>query len=63
MLEGYAPQATGFMACLQQVLRGIKIAQSILFHPRQRIPITPGLLREIKIAWEKKDLSQDKRML
>ena len=61
--EGQVAPDTGAMAHLQQVLRGIKIAQSITRQPFQRKPISPDLLRDIKRAWEQTGLSQDRTML
>ena len=61
--EEQVPPNTGAMACLQQVLRGIKIAQSITRQPFQRKPNSPDLLRDIKRAWEQMGLSQDRTML
>ena len=61
--EGQVAPDTGAMARLQQVLRGIKIAQSITRQPFQRKPISPDLLRDIKRAWEQTGLSQDRTML
>ena len=57
--EGQVAPDTGAMARLQQVLRGIKIAQSITRQPFQRKPISP----DIKRAWEQSGLSQDRTML
>ena len=61
--EGQVVPDTGAMARLQQVLRGIKIAQSITRQPFQRKPISPDLLRDIKRAWEQTGRSQDRTML
>ena len=49
--EGRPPPPTTEMARLMQVLRGIKISQAASHWPnlaRQRLPITPEILRKVK---------------
>jgi len=52
------------MLRLNQVLRGIKIRQSISssHNWEPRLPVTPEILLRIKTAWEHKGLDKDKVM-
>ena len=63
--SGHEPPNTGAMARLQQVLKGIRIAQSkdSQIVPRQRAPITLEMLAKIKATWDKKVVSPDMVML
>ena len=64
--KGKPPPPTADMARLNQVLRGVKIAQasdSQVAKAKQRLPITPDILRQIKGRWKKEPPSQDKIML
>ena len=63
--NGHQPPDTGAMANLQQVLKGIRTAQSKdpQTAVRQRHPITPDMLKRIKNNWETKVLSRDQIML
>ena len=64
--EGKPPPPTADMARLNQVLRGVKIAQasdSQVAKAKQRLPITPEILRQIKGRWKQEPPSQDKIML
>ena len=52
------------MARLNYVLRGIKKRQSTQSQgERERLPITPPLLRRIKVVWEEDKAQGDKPML
>ena len=58
-----SPPTTG-MARLMQVLRGIKISQAASNRPaRQRSPITPEILRQVKARWQQEPPSQDRIVL
>ena len=62
--EGRPPPPTTGMARLMQVLRGIKISQAASNRPaRQRSPITPEILRQVKARWQQEPPSQDRIML
>ena len=62
--EGQPPPPTTGMARLMQVLRGIKISQAASNRPaRQRLPITPEILRQVKARWQQEPPSQDRIML
>ena len=64
--EGKPPPPTADMARLNQVLRGVKIAQasdSQVVKAKQRLPITPEILRQINGRWKQEPPSQDKIML
>ena len=54
------------MAKLNQTLRGIKISQAAGNQPakvKQRLPITPEILRQVKSRWQQEPPSQDRIML
>ena len=64
--EGKPPPPTADMARPNQVLRGVKIAQasdSQVAKAKQRLPITPEILRQIKRRWKQEPPSQDKIIL
>lgn len=65
--HGFLPPAVGNMPRLQQVLRGIRISQARSpnqsFLQKDRLPITPILLRNIRLSWSGHQLDQDKVML
>ena len=64
--EGQSPPPIAEMARLNQVLRGIRIAQasdSQKAKAKQRLPITPEILRQIKARWKQEPPRQDKIML
>ena len=62
--EGFRPPCTAEMAKLAQVMRGIKISQGNKRpSSRQRLPITPVILRQIKTRWQQDPPSQDRIML
>ena len=64
--EGHPPPHTAEMAKLAQVLRGIKVSQasgSKLTTARQRLPITPEILRQVKGQWQRDPPTQDRIML
>ena len=64
--EGLPPPPTTAMARLAQVLRGIKSSQAKTELPssrRQRLPITPQILRLVKTHWQQGPPSQDRIML
>lgn len=59
------PPPTAEMARLTQVLRGIKMTQAAERRgaARQRLPITPDMLRQIKVRWQLEPPSKDRIML
>ena len=64
--EGLPPPPTANMAKLAQVLRGIKISQASTQPTSSRpprLPITPEILRRIKVRWQQDPPSQDRIML
>ena len=64
MEEGYPDPKIADMAKLGQVLRGIKREQAISNpHSRNRLPITPLILRKIRAIWDKDGTEPDNIML
>ena len=62
--EGRPPPPTTGMARFMQVLRGIKISQAASNRPaRQRSPITPEILRQVKARWQQEPPFQNRIML
>jgi len=53
------------MPCLTQVLRGIKTIQASKqpASAHKWLPVTPEILRAIKVSWETKSLTRDKVMI
>lgn len=62
--EGYPDPKLADMSKLQQVLRGIKRGQAILNpQSRNRLPITPLILRKLKAVWAEDDTNPDNILL
>ena len=62
--EGYPDPRIGDMPKLEQVLRGIKRDQAKLqWKSRDRLPITPPILRKLKEVWARRDTDPDNIML
>ena len=64
--EGLPPPPTSEMAKLAQVLRSIRISQATSNQPasaKQRLPIAPEILQQVKAIWQQAPPSQDRIML
>lgn len=62
--HGFPEPHVGSMPRLQQVMRGVRVEQGKDGRtPRTRLPITPGILKRMKLVWEKEGASWDTTML
>ena len=62
--KDYPDPKVGKMPKLVQVLRGIKREQAIANTPaRERLPITPSILRKLRVVWERNGTDPDYIML
>lgn len=62
--KGLPDPKIGDMSKLEQVLRGIKRAQSkLIAPPRVRLPITPDILKKIRKVWNEDGQNPDKILL